>query len=206
MVQKSTSELDAPDTKSARTRERLLQAAARTLSQRGYAGTRLGDIAEEAGLQAPAIYYYYKSREELLEEVCIVGTIRLREYVRARVDEAPADASALDRIDIAIAAHLNQLMAEVSFSHAVIRNQGQLPPEVRERQQAEEREYAALWRRLFKQAHDEGLLRPDLDINVARLLTVGALNWATEWYQPERTSLTKVIATAQSIIRRGISA
>src|SRR4051794_35543136 len=53
------------DPKSRRTRERILDAAAHVLSRKGYAGTRLGNIAEQAQLQAPAIYYYWPSREEL---------------------------------------------------------------------------------------------------------------------------------------------
>ena len=41
--------------KSARTRSRILNAAAHVLSVKGYAGTRLSDVAEYAELQAPAI-------------------------------------------------------------------------------------------------------------------------------------------------------
>lgn len=43
----------------ARTRRRLLDAIAAVLSRRGFAGTRLSDIAAQARIQAPAIYYYY---------------------------------------------------------------------------------------------------------------------------------------------------
>ena len=89
-------------TKSERTRERLLHAAAITLSRLGYAGMRLVDVGEEAGVQAPAIYYYWPSREQLIEEVVTVGTVRLREYVAAALDAAPPGTPALDRLDIAI--------------------------------------------------------------------------------------------------------
>jgi AcrR family transcriptional regulator len=113
-----------PGSKSERTRERIFLAAAVTLSRLGYAGTRLSDIADEAGLQA--IYYYFESREQLIEEVVTVGTIRLREYVMGAVDAAPAGATALARLDIAVEAHLRQLVSESGFAHAVIRNVGQL--------------------------------------------------------------------------------
>ncbi|WP_131808905.1 TetR/AcrR family transcriptional regulator, partial [Mycolicibacter sinensis] len=48
--------------KSERTRSRILDATAHVLSTKGFAGTRLTDVAEYAELQAPAIYYYYASR------------------------------------------------------------------------------------------------------------------------------------------------
>jgi AcrR family transcriptional regulator len=192
--------------KSERTRERIILAAAVTLSRLGYAGTRLSDVADEAGVQAPAIYYYFDSREELIEEVVTVGTVHLREFVVAAVDAAPPDATALDRIDLAVEAHLRQLMSESSFAHAVIRNVGQLPDSIRSNQLVEERKYARFWRELFLAARDEGALRPDIDPELAQLLIVGALNWATEWWAPRRGPLENVIATAQAIIRHGIEA
>jgi AcrR family transcriptional regulator len=195
-----------PTTKSARTRERLIQAAATTLSRLGYAGTRLVDVAEEAGLQAPAIYYYFESRDQLIEEVVVVGTIRLRQHVVAALDAAPDGSGPLARLDIAVDAHLRQLMSESGFAHAVIRNQGQLPDAIRRRQLVEERKYAVIWRQLFRDARASGELRDDLDPDLAQLLIIGILNWATEWWTPRRGSLDSVVATAQSIIRHGVAA
>lgn len=192
-------------TKSERTRERVIQAAAVTLSRLGYAGTRLVDVADEAGLQAPAIYYYFDSRELLIEEVITVGTIRLREFVKAALDAAPSETTALDRLDIAIDAHLRQLMAESGFAHAVIRNVGQLPESIRSRQIVEERKYAKMWKDLFQAASREGSLRADLDPDIAQRLIIGLLNWATEWWTPKRSSLDDMIKTAQSIVRHGVA-
>ena len=50
---------DIAESKSAQTRRRILDAAAHVLSANGYAGLRLTDVAAQAELQAPAIYYYY---------------------------------------------------------------------------------------------------------------------------------------------------
>jgi AcrR family transcriptional regulator len=204
---KSADSLDGrPQTKSERTRERLLEAAATTLSRLGYAGTRLTDVGEEAGVQAPAIYYYWASREQLIEEVVTVGTIRLREFVKAALDAAPPDATALDRLDIAIDAHLRQLMSASAFAHAVIRNVNQLPEAIRSRQIIEERAYARIWRDLFREAVANGELREGLDPDLAQLLIIGILNWATEWWTPKRGTLDEVIVNAQSIVRHGIAA
>jgi hypothetical protein len=38
------------------------------------------------------------------------------------------------------------------------------------------------------------LLRPDLDPMAARVLVLGALNWAAEWWNPRRVSLDAVPA------------
>ncbi|MBI3692044.1 MAG: TetR family transcriptional regulator, partial [Mycolicibacterium aromaticivorans] len=51
----STSADSEVESKSQRTRQRILDAAAHVLSVKGFAGTRLSDVAEFAQLQAPAI-------------------------------------------------------------------------------------------------------------------------------------------------------
>lgn len=48
------------------TRTRLLQAAARVFAKQGYEGSRVSDIAREAGLSSGAIYAHYGSKADLL--------------------------------------------------------------------------------------------------------------------------------------------
>ena len=55
----------------AQTRQRLLRAAADVFARRGYDGTRVADIASEAGLSNSALYAYFTSKAELL-----VGALR----------------------------------------------------------------------------------------------------------------------------------
>src|ERR1700745_3685777 len=87
-----------PDSKSALPRARILDAAARVLSANGYAGLRLTDVAAEAEIQAPAIYYYYASREELIEEVMWAGIADMTEHVAAALSDLPDGTPPLDRL------------------------------------------------------------------------------------------------------------
>src|SRR6201993_760029 len=79
--------------KSARTRNRILNAAAHVLSVKGYAGTRLSDVAEYAELQAPAIYYYFASRDDLIEEVMYAGIADMRGHLQGALDALPPHTS-----------------------------------------------------------------------------------------------------------------
>ncbi len=191
--------------KSARTRERILLAAAQILSRKGYAGTRLSDIAEVASVQAPAVYYYWSSRESLLEEVVTVGQQATMEHVVACLDALPAGTSAMERISQAVAAHLEVVLGRSDFSQAATRNAGQLPTEIRERQLVGQRAYADVWRTLVEDAVAAGEMVGDVDIRAARMLVLGALNWAPEWWDPARNPLEEVIATTQQIVRSGLS-
>jgi AcrR family transcriptional regulator len=190
--------------KSEATRERLLFAAAEVLSRKGYSETRLADIAEAAGLRAPAMYYYFNSRHDLIAEVMAVGQSRLREYVFTSLEALPDDTSPMDRICAAVAAHLEVELELSHFATAVTRNTGQLPADIRQRLREDGRAYSDLWRRLIHDAHSAGEIRPDLDLRAARKLVIGALNWTPEWWRRSEGTLIDLIATAQSLVRHGL--
>ena len=191
--------------KSARTRERILDAAAHVLSRKGYAGTRLSDVADQAEIQAPAIYYYFPSRDDLIEEVMWSGIAHMREHMTRTLSALPPDADALDRIDAAVEAHLRYCLEISDYTTASIRNAGQVPLTIRKRQILEEERYGEIWRRLINDLAREGGLRPELDLYIAQMLVLGALNWTVEWWDARRGSVEAVVANAQTIIRHGIS-
>ncbi|TWG94938.1 TetR family transcriptional regulator [Nocardioides sp. J9] len=193
------------DKKSARTRTRILDAAAQVLSAKGYAGMRLSDVAEVAELQAPAIYYYFPSRDDLIEEVMWVGLADMREFLTRALDSAPADATAMDRILLAVETHLRHELEISDYATAAIRNSGQLPEHIRERHDAEEKKYGAVWRDLFRRAAETGDLRDDLDPYLAQMLVMGTLNWAAEWWKPNRATIDRVVTAARSYVLHALT-
>lgn len=54
-----------PNAKTLDARERLLETAIGMFAQKGYAGTSVREIAEQAGVSKPVLYYYFKSKEGL---------------------------------------------------------------------------------------------------------------------------------------------
>jgi AcrR family transcriptional regulator len=51
------------------TREKLVQAARELFWERGYAATGLADVLARAGVRGGSLYYFFKSKEELLRAV-----------------------------------------------------------------------------------------------------------------------------------------
>ena len=92
-------------TKSERTRQRILDAAAEVLAERGYAEARLTDIAARAGMQAGSLYYHFSSRDELVGEILRLGIENSWDLVAAAVGRLPPTATPLERLDAAIRAH-----------------------------------------------------------------------------------------------------
>lgn len=55
-----------------------VRAAASVFSEKGFHGASTGDIAERLGIKQGSLYYYFDSKEEALEDVCLYG---LQQYV-----------------------------------------------------------------------------------------------------------------------------
>jgi TetR/AcrR family transcriptional regulator, cholesterol catabolism regulator len=190
-------------TKSERTRERILDAAAAAFRERGFAATRLSDIAERAELQTPSLYYHFASKEQLIEEVLALGVVRTFEHVKQRVAEVPAD-DPIGRLRAAIDAHIEMVLKTGNYSTANLRLYGQMPKEIRDRLQRTQRRVGRYWHQLLKDAQDAGAIRADLDLSATRMLILGALNWTAEWFRAGELSPQELAEQANAIVLDGL--
>ena len=193
------------ESKSGRTRQRILDAAAFSFQRRGFASVTLKDIAARAELQAGSLYYHFDTKEELVEAVLDAGVEGAIAATREAVEALGPGAEPLARLRAAIAAHLRVVLAESAYAHANLRMLSQVPDSIRERHLKRQRAYGAFWRRLFQQAAEAGAIRPDLDLSVVRMLALGALNWSVEWYRAGRRSPSEIAAHATTMILDGIA-
>lgn len=175
-------------------------AAAATLAVKGYAGTRLSDVAEIAGIQTPGIYYYFSSREELVEEVLRVGISRIGGFVQEAVAGMSPDASASEKIACAIRAHLTMVLLESDYSKAATRNSGQVPEAMQRFLIDAQQEYLRMWRSLIREAANQLPANSERDVRTMTLLVLGALNWAPEWWSSEKYDLENLIVTTQDFV------
>ena len=195
------------ESKSARTRRRVLDAAAAAFRRDGYAAVTLKDVAALAGLQAGSLYYHFDSKEELVEEVLTVGVEGVFAATRRAVEALGRDADPIARLRAAIAAHLEFVLSESDYAVANIRILSQVPRVIRQRHLQRQRRYGAYWRALFEDAARAGKLRDELDLSVVRMLTLGALNWSVEWYDAKRAQKPRAIAEhLATMILDGLSA
>jgi len=192
--------------KAAATRQRILDAAAQVLADRGFSGMRLADVGEVAGIQAPAIYYHFSNKEELALEVFVTGLTRCRTNLEGVLKEFEGD-DPLDRLALAIDAHLRLCSRYPDYARAWIqRIAGGAPEHVQEQCRGDERAYARIWTRLIGEAKTAGLLRDDVDIKMAQQLVLGALNaLVATWRVGRSTAIDPVVASAQLVLLSGLS-
>jgi len=79
------------------TEERIKVAATKIFIQKGYAGARTRDIAEEAGINLALLNYYYRSKEKLFEIIMMESMQELFFTIRAEVNNK--ESSLEDKIE-----------------------------------------------------------------------------------------------------------
>lgn len=190
--------------KSAATRRRVLDAAARVLMDQGYAATRLGDIADQAELQAGSLYYYFDSKEQLVEEVLRYGVQFTHAHVRAAVEQLPDSATPGERLDAAVIAHLESMLDLGDMAPAHVRSFNQIPSAMQERLRPMRRAFGRFWEELVDSAIAAGEVRDDIDPYVLRLFITNTLERVPEWPLRTRRSAEELSEVMRTLIFDGV--
>jgi AcrR family transcriptional regulator len=175
--------IDTKTTKAERTRARLIEVARRLFQEHGSDEVTVRAIAAAANIEAGSIYYHFASRDEIMRAVLESGVDGARRAVMRAIEDVGTDSSPLVRLRAALGAHFKYTLKEHFSSR--LKSIRRLPKRLREQHMAQEREYAAIFTGLLREAERKGLLRPGFDLSVVRMLAMGALTWAAEWFDPE---------------------
>lgn len=70
-------------------KQRIYDCALELFSQQGYDGTSIRQIAEKANTTIPMIYYYYKSKGQLLQDILNGGIKQLQDSVKTDSSSPP---------------------------------------------------------------------------------------------------------------------
>lgn len=190
--------------KSDATRQRILDAAALVLSLKGFAGTKLSDIATQAKLKVATLYYYYESREALVEAVMVTGSEHVRQHTSEALAALPPSTPPLEKLCAAVESHLRFVLEISNYTQAVIRNTGQVPEHVRESLTHEINQYGRLWQGLVDAAAEGTPFRTKAQRKALRMLIIGGLNWTVEWWNASQAPLDEVVQTALMMTRASL--
>lgn len=94
------------------TKQLIIEAAVRIAAQHGITGASMDQIAEAAGVAKGSLYYNFKSKDAIFEEVMRTGF----ETLGAAVDAAAASASAADAPRAVAVATLETLRANLDLA------------------------------------------------------------------------------------------
>jgi AcrR family transcriptional regulator len=168
--------------------EFILRTSARIFAEKGYHSTSMRDIARATEVSLAGLYYYCKSKEELLfliQDNCF-GRVHERLLERLRETADP-----VAKLRLVIENHLSFFAANMAEMKVLSHEADSLAGEMHAHVTGRKQQYTRLVRRILsevqqaqQQARGAGQGGQKLDLTVATYALFGMMNWIYNWYDP----------------------
>jgi len=177
-------------------RRHLLDAAVRVFARKGFHASRVGDIAEEAGVAHGLLYHYFESKDQVLEAVFHENWSVLVARI-ASVEET--DEPAVDQLRHIAAIVLRTWLHLPDVVRVVVREFGR-SPEVAERLGELVRPIEAI-ERVIARGIERGEFRQDVDPRFAATVVYGSIDeLLTAWVLGRLPSGEDDVASAEQTL------
>lgn len=170
--------------------ETVLKGAAAIFAQRGYARASIRDVAKAAGISVAGLYYYCRSKEELLFGVCYHSfdvLLRTLHNSLSRVSDPE------EQLRVFILNHFEFFLNNVDSMRVVSHEAGMLTGEHDLRVAEIKRRYYLRCQQILQAILGE----PEGESPRLRTITLalfGMINWVYTWYRPGRDQDAKGLA------------
>ena len=177
-------------------RRQLLDAAVRVFARKGYHASRVGDIAEEAGVAHGLLYHYFASKDQVLEAVFHENWSVLQARI-ASVEET--DEPAADQLRHISAIVLRTWLHLPDVVRVVIREFGR-SPELAERI-GELAQPIDVIQRVIARGIERGEFHQDIDPRIAATVVYGSIDeLLTGWVLGRLPSGEEDVAKAEQTL------
>lgn len=180
-----------------------IRAAAAVFAQKGFHGASTTDIAAEMGIKQGSLYYYFKSKEDALAEVCLYG---IREYVQRMEEIAVSDEAFEAQLLATVTSHLSSYR-EKNEALKVHNDERLYLSEIRRKKLKQlGSHYRELLEGIFTAAVTRGVLRPGLDCHFAAQTVIGVCNaWGDLIVRDPELDVFEVIDKVTDVLLHGFA-
>jgi AcrR family transcriptional regulator len=159
----------------------ILKTSAKIFAEKGFHSTSIRDIARATKMSLAGLYYYFRTKEELLyliQEQCLLTLLQRWEKAAAAESQPRA------RVRIFAENHLGFFLHNMNEMKVMAHEDESLTGEFQEKMRVLKRRYVNVLMDLIAdvQKQDGG----GIDLRVATFSLFGMMNWIYTWYQPRR--------------------
>lgn len=163
-------------------RDAILDAAIRLFGKQGYSGTSMRDIAAAVGVLPGSLYAHIASKEALLADIVEDGVNR---FLAAVHPHAESDATPTAKLRAMMIAHVAVVADNPERSLVVFHQWRYLGDDNIQAAIGKRRDYEQAFIGVIDDGMKAGAFRADLNLRIAVLAILGALNWTPEWLSPD---------------------
>ncbi|MCK5874195.1 MAG: TetR family transcriptional regulator [Alcanivoracaceae bacterium] len=180
----------------------MLRSAARLFREQGYDRTTVKEIAEACNMLPGSLHYRYQAKEDILVDLMRLGLEEASIAVSQSVAGVTEPAEQLRR---GINAHLQMLVSGSDMVYVLLFEWRSLRGGARREMIKLRDRYESLWAAMLQLLAEQGVIRKDVDLELLRLIGLGALNWVATWFREEgRYSLEDIGDFVWRMIRSAV--
>ena len=154
-------------------RNQAIQAAAAVFAEKGFHGSSTRDIAERLGIKQGSLYYYFKSKEEALGEVCLYG---IENYVSRMQSIASSEQPFEAKLLATVMSHLTSYRERNEALKVHNDERLYLPEEKRTRLKELGSRYRQRLEEIFEEGVKANAVRGDIDCHFAAQAVIALCN------------------------------
>ncbi len=182
-------------------RLQAIRAAASVFADKGFHGSSTRDIAEHMGIKQGSLYYYFKSKEEALGEVCLFG---IEDYVGHMKVIAASDQSFEAKLMATITSHLSSYRERNEALKVYNDERLYLPEEKRRNLKSLGSGYRQALEEIFEEGVQSGALRASIDCHFAAQAVIGICNaWGDIIVRDPELELFDIIQKCTDLLMNG---
>lgn len=187
--------------KYARKKVLAIDAAATVFADKGFHGATTHDIAAEMGIQQGSLYYYFKSKEQALQEVCEYG---FENYVE-RMEKICVKAQPFEAKLLAIiTSHLSNYRQKNNAMKVHNDQRLYLSKESRVLLKELGTRYRRLLEQTLYEGVEQGVVRDDIDTHFIAYSVIGICNsWGAYLVRDESVDLFDTITQCHDLVSLG---
>ncbi|GMR17223.1 MAG: TetR/AcrR family transcriptional regulator [Gammaproteobacteria bacterium] len=178
-----------------------IRAAAAVFAEKGFHGSSTRDIAARLGIKQGSLYYYFKSKEEALGEVCLYG---IADYASHMQQIAASDQPFAAKLMATVTSHLGSYREKNEAMKVHNDERLYLPPEKRRKLKLIGSTYRQQLEGIFEAAVRDGVLREETDCHFAAQAVIGLCNaWGELIVRDPQLDLYDVIQKCNELLLHG---
>jgi AcrR family transcriptional regulator len=181
----------------------ILRHAAQVFFEKGYEGASIRDISRSSGISLAGMYYYIKSKQELLYliQLYTFKTIVARLEKRLKGVSDP-----VEKLHVLVQNHLDYFLRHPVEMKVLTHEDEALEGDYRKQVLEVKRRYYSVALGIFEEMRKSGITRR-LNSRVAVLSLFGMMNWVHTWHRPDTDPQADSLAeTMAGMFLRGVIA
>jgi len=179
-------------------RDRILRAAVKIFSRKGFFNSKVSEIARAAEVADGTIYLYFRNKDDLLISLFEEKMGEVVADVRRRI---AVGGNAIEKLGIFIGNHMDLLERESGLVEVLQVELRQSTKFLKNYTPVKFFEYLEIISDILEEGKREGVVRPDLNVSIARRAIFGALDELSLTYILSRKPKYHPTVTAAELCR-----